>query len=158
MQRYERSISVNAPVERLFAFHTDPANLLRITPKNVRVDILRHDPAGEGAIVEVRVRFLPFLSTRWRLRFEVFDPPRRLCDLQEKGPFRYWRQTREFIPLSEDSSMLHDVLEYELPGGFIGAFLARTFVHTRVAEMFEFRQKETKRLIEETPRGDDRTS
>jgi ligand-binding SRPBCC domain-containing protein len=149
MQRYERSITIHVPVERLFAFHTDPANLPRITPKNVRVDILRHDPPAEGAIVEVRVRFLPFLPTRWRLRFDVFDPPRRLCDLQERGPFRSWRQMREFIPLSKDSSMLHDIVEYELPAGFIGKLMARWFVRARVQEMFEFRQKETKRLIEE---------
>ena len=151
MQRYERSIETQVPVEELFAFHTEPSNLLRITPPNVRVEVLRHDPPGEGAIVELRVHpisFLPFISSRWRMRFEIFDPPRRLADVQIAGPFRSWRQIREFIPIDESHSLLHDTVLYELPFGPLGRLVNSLFVARMVRRMFEHRQSATKRLLE----------
>lgn len=151
MQRYERSIEIQVPVEELFAFHTEPSNLPRITPPNVRVEVLRHDPPGEDAIVELRVRpilLLPFISTRLRMRFDIFDPPRRLADVQVAGPFRSWRQIREFIPIDESHSLLHDTVLYELPLGPLGRLVNNLFVARQVRRMFEHRQMTTKELLE----------
>ncbi len=152
MQRYERSIEIQVPVGELFAFHTEPSNLLRITPPNVRVEVLRHDPPGEDAIVELRVRpipFLPFISSRWRMRFDIFDAPRRLADVQVSGPFRHWRQIREFIPIDDEHSLLHDTVLYELPFGPLGRLVNSLVVARQIRHMFEHRQSATKRLLEE---------
>ena len=151
MQRYERSIQIPVPVEELFAFHTEPSNLLRITPPGVRVEIMRHDVPGEDAVVELRVRpipFLPFISSRWRMRFDIFDPPRRLADVQVSGPFRHWRQLREFIPIDGSHSLLHDTVLYELPFGPLGRLVNSLFVARQIRRMFEHRQMATKHLLE----------
>lgn len=154
MHTYTTSIHIEAPAERVFAFHTEPANLLRITPGNITVDILRFDSAGEGAMVELRVRPLPLVATRWLMRFDVFEPPEnggpgRLRDAQVRGPFRVWRQLREFIPEGEDACVLRDTVEYSLPLGPIGRLLDRLFVRREVRNIFAHRQAAIKRLLEE---------
>lgn len=153
MHTYTTSIRIAASAERVFAFHTEPANLLRITPGKIKVDILRFDPAGEGAMVELRVRPLPLIATRWLMRFDVFEPPAdgrpgRLQDTQQRGPFRAWRQLREFIPDGADACLLRDTVEYALPFGALGRLLDRLVVRREVRKMFAHRQATIKWLLE----------
>lgn len=148
MHTYTTSIRIHASVEGVFAFHTDPSNLLRITPPDIRVEILRFDAAGEGAMVELCVHPLPFISTRWLMRFDVFEPPYRLSDVQVRGPFRHWRQLREFIPDGDEHCLLRDTVEYELPFGILGRMVNRFFVARQIRLMFAHRQAATKEGIE----------
>ena len=155
MHTYTTSIRIAAAAERVFAFHTEPANLLRITPDKITVEILRFDPAGEGAMVELRVRPLPLIAARWLMRFDVFEPPAgdrhgRLQDTQQRGPFRSWRQLREFIPDGPEASVLRDTVEYALPLGALGRLLDRLIVRREVRKMFHHRQAAIKRLLEAT--------
>ena len=154
MHTYTTSIHIAAPAERVFAFHTEPAHLLRITPEKITVEILRFDPAGEGAMVELRVSPLPMVATRWLMRFDVFEPPTdgrpgRLQDAQVRGPFRAWRQLREFLPEGGNACVLRDTVEYTLPFGALGRLLDRLVVRREVRKMFAHRQAAIKKLLEE---------
>jgi uncharacterized protein len=148
LSRYTKSIHINASVQAVFAFHTDPGNLLRITPSNFSVRLLRFDTAGEGAIVELLVRRFGIFRMRWVMRFDDFDPPHRLSDRQVQGPFRYWKHTRIFTPDREGGCTLEDRLEYELPGGSVGRLVDRLFVSRDIRRMFAYRQEKTRLLIE----------
>ncbi|MDT8323595.1 MAG: SRPBCC family protein [Bacteroidota bacterium] len=148
MHHYTCSIEIGADPAAVFAFHTDPANLLRISPRHLHVDILRHDPPAEGAEVELRVRPLRLFSQHWRLRFDLFDPPRRLGDVMISGPFAHWKQVREFIPLRNGNTLLSDSVEYALPFGRIGRLANTLFIGHEIKSMFHQRQKRTKRLLE----------
>ncbi|MCZ7556715.1 MAG: SRPBCC family protein [Bacteroidia bacterium] len=152
MHTYTTSIRIHASVESVFAFHTDPANLLRITPRTIRVDILRFDAAGEGAMVELRIRPLPLIFTRWLMRFDVFEPPYRLSDVQVRGPFRHWRQLREFIPDGDEYCLLRDTVEYALPFGIFGRILNRALVARQIRGMFAYRQEKTRETVESAER------
>lgn len=149
MHTYTASIRIEAPPPVVFAFHTDPANLLRITPPHVKVELLRFDETREGAMVELRVRPLPFVATRWLMRFDIFDPPRRLQDVQVRGPFRSWRQLREFIPDGKNACILRDTVGYALPFGPVGRIAYRMFVAREIRKIFAHRQAEIKRLVED---------
>lgn len=156
MHTYTASIRIAAPPEAVFAFHTEPANLLKITPEKIKVDLLRFDTAKEGAMVELRVHPLSFVATRLLMRFDVFEPPEggrtgRLQDVQERGPFRSWRQLREFLPEGEKECQLRDTVEYELPFGALGRLINRLFVRREIVKMFAHRQAAIKRLIEAGP-------
>jgi ligand-binding SRPBCC domain-containing protein len=148
MDTYTTSTRIKAAVESVFAFHTDPANLLCITPRHIRVDVLRFDTPGEDAVVELRVRPFPLISTRWLMRFDVFEPPHRLSDVQVRGPFRRWRQLREFIPDGEEYCLLRDTVEYQLPFGMLGRIVNRVFVARQIRGMLAYRQEKTKEAVE----------
>ena len=148
MQHYTRSIEIAEEVEKVYAFHTDPANVVRITPPHVKVWVLKYGPPVAGTEVWLRVRPLPFVYQKWHLRFEVFDPPRRLTDVMVKGPFRYWKQTREFIRLDNGHTLLNDIVEYELPFRGLGRFFNRLLLSRLIDEMYSYRQETTKRILE----------
>ena len=151
MHMHITSILIQAPAEDAYAFHTDPANLLRITPKGIKVEILRFDPSGPDAIVELKVKpfpLIPLIAMRWRMRFDIVEPPYRLSDVQVSGPFRYWRQLREFIPNGPDACILRDTVEYTLPFGFLGRVANRLFVARLIRRMFDHRQEATRSILE----------
>lgn len=148
MYYYTRSIEIAASLEDVFAFHTDPANLVRISPRYLHVEILRHDPPAENALVELQVRPFRLLRQTWKLRFDVFDPPRRLGDTLVEGPFTAWHQVREFIPLRNGNCLLNDSIEYDLPFGIFGKIAHTLFVGRQIHGLFEARQRKTKKLLE----------
>lgn len=148
MYQYTCSIEISADVETVFAFHTDPENLKRITPGYIHVSILRHDPMGEGSEVELRVRPLFLFSQHWHMRFDIYDPPRRLGDVMLRGPFPHWKQVREIIPLRNGNTLLSDTVEYELPFGGLGRLGHSLIMRRQIRSMFHQRQKRIKRLLE----------
>ena len=148
MQYFSRSIEIAADQDVVYGFHTDPANLARITPPGTRVRILQHDAPGEGVEIILRVWPFPFISQKWHMRFEVIDPPRRLRDVMLSGPFRRWKQTREFVLLCNGHTLLNDSVEYELPLGALGRLAHRLFLARHIEQLFTYRQQHTKKLIE----------
>ncbi len=148
MYYYTRSIEIAADPEKVFAFHVDPSNLLRITPSYLRVTILQHDPPGEDAEVKLLVRPLGLVSQHWHLRFDIYDPPRRLGDRMLSGPFPHWQQAREFIPLRNGNCLLNDSVEYEVPFGRLGQLAHPILIRRMIRSMFASRQKKTKYLLE----------
>ena len=146
--RITRSIEIAADIEKVFGFHTDPANLLKITPPNIRVEILRHDPPGRGAVVVLRVKPFPLVTQTWEMCFDEFDAPRRMSDVQVRGPFKTWRQTREFAS-SPEGMVLTDTVDYTLPLGLLGALADALFVRRHIGAMFTHRQDTIKRLMEQ---------
>ena len=148
MQYYSRSIEIAADQEVVYRFHTDPANLIRITPPGTKVRILEHGAPGEGVEIILRIRPYPFISQKWHMRFEEFDPPRRLTDVMLSGPFRRWKQTREFVPLCNGHTLLNDSVEYELPFGTLGRLAHRLFLARHIEQLFTYRQQVTKKLLE----------
>lgn len=148
MYHYTCSIEIGADAEAVFAFHTNPDNLIRITPRYLHVSILRADPMGEGGEVELRVRPFFLMAQRWHMRFDIYDPPRRLGDVMLSGPFPLWKQVREFIPLRNGNTLLSDSVEYELPFGALGRIAHTLIMRRQIISMFHQRQKRTKRLLE----------
>jgi ligand-binding SRPBCC domain-containing protein len=148
MYYFTRSIEIDADLDAVFAFHTDPANLPRITPCFLRVRILRHDPPAENAEVELHVRPFGLFAQHWHLRFDQYDPPRRLGDIMLSGPFPKWHQTREFIPLRNGHCLLNDSVEYSLPFGALGRVAHSLFVARLIRLMFASRQNKTKKVLE----------
>ena len=77
---------------------------------------------------------------RWRSRITDWSAGKSFVDIQEKGPYRLWRHTHEFVPFA-GGTLLRDLVEYRLPLGVIGDTLAGWKVDRDVAEVFAFRRK-----------------
>ncbi len=145
----ERSIAIAAPIEAVFDFHTDTENLGLISPPWMKSKLIRESGERLGKIIEMQVTQYNIFPSHWLVRIEEFDRPFRLTDLVLSGPMKYFRHTRTFSQPCASLTELKDHLEYDVPFGFIGKIADKISIRKMMEQMFEYRQKMTKEILEE---------
>src|SRR5690606_28458036 len=130
---------VRRPLEEVFAFFADAANLEPLTPPFLRFRILTPVPIEmrPGARIVYRLALLG-VPVRWRTRITVWEPGARFVDEQESGPYAVWRHTHEFERRGT-STMVRDSVDYALPLGPLGDLVRRAFVARTLERIFDFR-------------------
>jgi len=148
MLLFENEFIVRAGIQDVFDFHADINNLLRISPADTQVEILKADsPLSLGSEVHLRVRDR-ILNAVWKLVVTRFDPPNHFVDRQISGVFRHWEHEHLFESISESETRVKDIIRYELPFGLIGRVFGRGKAERRLMVMFAHREKMTKQLLE----------
>jgi ligand-binding SRPBCC domain-containing protein len=140
---------IEAPPERVFAFHELPDALVRLTPPWESARVIQPAPdlrVGATAIVETRI--LGHFRVRWVARHTIYDPPRMFEDVQISGPFRLWRH-RHIVEPHERGAVLRDEIEYEPPFWFIGRLVAPLLIVPRLRRLFDYRHRVTREWCEE---------
>ena len=131
---------VPRPLDEVFAFFANPANLQTLTPESLHFQITTPQPIEmrAGTIIDYRLRLfgIPF---SWRTLIESFEPMRRFVDVQAKGPYRSWRHTHEFAAVP-DGTHVRDTVNYELPLGPLGGLAHGLFVRRSLTKIFDYRQ------------------
>ena len=126
MAKVERSITINAPVEKVFAYIENPMNELEWIPSLVEVK----DVAGQGA--ETRFRWA-YKMVGMRLEGEVtnigYIPNERIVVQSKGGIVSTWTLT--FGP-HDGGTKLNVVIEYTIPIPVLG----------KLAEALVLRQNE----------------
>jgi ligand-binding SRPBCC domain-containing protein len=152
------------PLERVFEFFGNPENLPRIMPQwmQVRVDtaVLIAPPdatrdtkfAGEGSVVVVSFRPIPFLPFRVRSEARIvgFGMNRFFEDSHSDLLFKNWHHRHEFV--AEDRSGIsgtsaRDIITCELTFGPLSSLLNPLFVAPQMRRTFEYRQRAVERLL-----------
>ena len=159
MPVFELETVVAAPLERVWAFYSDPVNALpELTPPNVEVSMESADmPVQVGSRVVLIIR-QPVVGrrVRWVARIVEHRPPHavafgeeaRFVDEQESGPFKSWRHEHDFERIDEKSTRMLDRVTYRVPLGPIGWLADVVFVRRKLGEMFRYRHEQTKRLLD----------
>ncbi|MCX6139688.1 MAG: SRPBCC family protein [Candidatus Kapabacteria bacterium] len=147
MERIEQTILIHTGIDRVFHFHDDTRNLLKITPPNVKVTFSTIGEPGLGYEVILKVRQFGFFTMRWHVKITEYEPPLRMTDIQVSGPFRSWKQVRILRDVS-GSTELTDIVEYEPPFGILGRIANSLLIRRQIEQMFSFRQAATKRILE----------
>jgi len=157
MAVYERSTVVDAPLERVWEFHSTVDGLLALTPgwMNMRVEEIR-GPNGEpdpdvleiGTEVSLSVR--PFgVGPRqsWTSRIverERGDGRAHFRDTMRDGPFGEWNHTHRFRAV-DGGTRITDHVEYEFPRPFRGL---SALAWPGFEPMFVYRHRRTKAELE----------
>ena len=136
---FERTTTIPAPLLRVFEFFSAPENLAKITPPSTRFHIVSGPQRRlrEGDVVDYALRVFG-LPIRWRSRIDVWRDNAMFADVQERGPYKSWRHTHTFREV-EDGVEMHDVVEYELPLGWLGRLIAGRLVRRELEKIFEYR-------------------
>jgi ligand-binding SRPBCC domain-containing protein len=153
------------PITTVFAFFADPANLPRLMPnwQCARIDQATYVPppppplpfpgseaitAGTGTRLNLTIRPIPFSPIRvsWDALIEDFRWLHGFCDVQLRGPFRYWRHCHT-LESNANGTLLRDSLEYELPLGLLGNLADKLFIRHQLASTFRFRHRRTRELL-----------
>jgi ligand-binding SRPBCC domain-containing protein len=160
------------PLEQVFVFFAEPDNLPRLMPawQAARIDSATFVPpqpapqafpgsdsirAGNGTTLVLTARVLPFVPVRttWIAQIEDFRWLGGFCDVQLKGPFKYWRHCHSVAAAERDGragTLLQDAVEYEPPFGALGALANALLLHRQIASAFDFRHKRTIELLNST--------
>ena len=147
MEHITSSVQIDAPIDRVFYFHNDTSNLLKITPPNIKVSIESMGTPGLGYEVILKVRQFGLFTMRWHVKIIEYEPPTLMTDIQISGPFRSWKQTRTLRDV-DGSTELTDSVAYEPPFGFLGRLANMLVIRREITKMFAYRQAATKRLFE----------
>jgi ligand-binding SRPBCC domain-containing protein len=149
------------PLERVFAFFSNPENLPRIMPASsctqlialnrvpppeVPAGVSGQKAAGVGSTIVTSFRVFPFLPIRrrWVARITEFEWSRYFADVQDDGPFKNWHHRHEFARAVRDGAggtLVRDVIEYEVGFGLAGTLANALFVHRQMKSTFAQRQR-----------------
>ena len=139
---------IDAPPERVFAFHESPGALQRLTPPWEKVAV---ESGGTSIQVGSRVVLLTKLGPiplRWVAEHTAYEPPHLFADRQVSGPFAKWNHRHEFLDDGQGGTILRDVVDYEPPLGALGRLFGGEFLKSKLSKMFDYRHGVTKSIVE----------
>jgi ligand-binding SRPBCC domain-containing protein len=136
------------PIETVFAFFGEAANLERITPPELKFHIVTPQPIDikKGTLIDYRIRMsgIPF---SWRTLIAEWEPPFRFVDVQLKGPYSKWEHTHTF-EATETGTRVRDRVVYRLPLSPLGD-LAHFLIRRKLNAIFCYRTEAVTRILME---------
>ena len=139
MPTLERETVIPAPRRMVFEFFSDPQNLARITPRSLGFEIVdapdRRLRAGDR--IRYRIRLLG-LRLPWVSRITEWREGTSFVDEQERGPYKRWRHVHTLMA-SDRGVLMCDRVDYELPFGALGRFVAGWWVRRNLERIFDYR-------------------
>jgi ligand-binding SRPBCC domain-containing protein len=160
MPTLEFECTIAAPLERVWAFYSDPVNALpALTPPDVEARIESVDApvqVGSRIVLNIKPPGMRGRPVRWVAQIIEHRPPHavafgeeaRFVDVQETGPFARWRHEHDFERVDERTTRMLDRVTYRVPLGPIGWVADVAFVRRQLREMFRYRHEQTRRLLE----------
>ena len=150
---FQRSVLLRAPLEAVYRFHLDPANLARISPPGVRLERIEvESPIRVGSQVNLVLRFPGGLRQEWRVEIAVMEPGVRLVDVALQSPFVQWRHEHRFEAVAGGTRMT-DRVEYVPAGNRFMRRLAGVLWRPQLAFLFGWRHWRTRALLEGVQTG-----
>jgi ligand-binding SRPBCC domain-containing protein len=146
METFIQTSFINCTLEELFDFHLDTNNIKLITPSHTKVELIDYEEATfEGKIIKLKTT-RAFVPIDWIVKIEKYEYPNLMVDVALKSPFVFWEHQHIF---TKKGSMceLKDVIKYKLPFGIVGKLIA-PFIKKDIANMFAYRHKQTKKILE----------
>jgi hypothetical protein len=136
----QKELRLPVSVEKAYAWHERLGALDRLLPPWEAIEVTeRGDGVQNGSRVVLTHRWGP-LRFRWVAEHCDCERGHRFRDVQRSGPFRHWDHTHCFEPDGE-GSVLRDAVEYEVPGGSLGALLGGRYVRRKLDCMFAHRHR-----------------
>lgn len=135
----ERTSRLECPAETVWAWHTRPGALERLTPPWERARVVRRSgPLEEGSTVELRIR-AGLVPVRWVAVHRGVQPGREFRDEQIEGPFEHWVHLHRIEPDGPDACVYTDRIEYLPPFGAVGGMADGLFLHDQLERMLAYR-------------------
>ena len=153
MSNFEYQFLVNAPLERVWQFHDDPAALTKVMTFPVKAVVHAVDrPVQPGSKVRMTFWFGP-LPVKWNVVVRERIPPHMFRDEQPagEGPFARWNHRHQFESVNINGGQctrVIDRIDYEPPFGGLGKLLDKVFGALAMRLMFVGRERATRRFLE----------
>jgi ligand-binding SRPBCC domain-containing protein len=135
------------PREKVWELLIRPTTLVQVSPPELNLRLIEAPELLHlGARIVIQGRRWG-LSQRMVSVVTAFEPGLLLIDEQREGPFRSWVHTHRLEAISEGTRMT-DQVDFEPPGGLLGFLVTARRVEQELAEMFRYRGRRFKDLLE----------
>ena len=138
-----RTQQLNCDLETAWRFFSSANNLSVITPPEMKFVVLtelENDDIYEGMTIDYHVSPLMNIKLNWQTEIVQVEHLDNFIDFQNKGPYKIWHHYHEFVK-NEDGVLMKDVVDYELPLGFLGEIAHNLFVKKKIESIFDYRKE-----------------
>lgn len=143
------SQKIPVPVDRAWAFFSDPSNLQVITPPGMGFKVISDYSTNQmyaGQVIEYQVRPLWGIAMYWMTEITHVKEGAFFVDEQRFGPYRLWHHQHHFKEIPGGVEMT-DIVHYKIPMGFIGRLMNRLFIKRKLEKIFRFRCQKVEELF-----------
>jgi ligand-binding SRPBCC domain-containing protein len=134
---------IPVPIDEAWSFFSNPANLQRITPTDMRFRIISHHHGDEmypGQIIEYKVSPLLGIAVYWMTEIIHVAPRKFFVDEQRYGPYKMWHHQHHFREIDGGTEMT-DIVHYKVPFWIAGILANRLIVRKELRKIFAYRHK-----------------
>jgi ligand-binding SRPBCC domain-containing protein len=144
IREFQSELWLPKPLEDVFGFFSDAANLNAITPPWLNFRMVTASPIDMrvGTLIDYRLR-IRGIPVSWRTKITLWEPPYRFADEQVRGPYRFWRHQHEFES-KDDGTLVRDRVNYSVPFDFIAHGL---MVKRDVQRIFSYREEQLRSIF-----------
>jgi ligand-binding SRPBCC domain-containing protein len=116
MTTINTQIEINAPVERVFEFYTNPDNIKESWPSDIvkESENVSGQKSEEGSEMKVTGQYMG-KKDEMTLQVVEKEQNKRLVTKQTEGPFQRWDSIQEFQSSGNNSTKVNHTINYELP-------------------------------------------
>ena len=138
-----REQKFKATLDEIWEFISSPGNLKEITPDYMGFDITTpgiSEKMYPGMIISYTVRPLWGIKTIWVTEITQVCDKQFFVDEQRMGPYVLWHHQHHIKPI-EGGIIMHDIVSYAPPFGFLGRLANMFVIKRKLAEIFDYRQQ-----------------
>jgi len=143
---FKTVFSLPLPIEVVFDFFSDAANLEKITPPELEFNIDTPPPIAikKGTHIDYRLKLwgIPF---SWQTEITHWEPPIKFIDEQIRGPFHAWVHTHGFEEI-DGHTQISDEVRHRLPFWPLGE-IVYPIIRAQITRIFAFRETALKAII-----------
>ena len=136
IHEFSSEIWLARPIEEVFDFFSDAANLDSITPPWLSFRTITRQPIEmhAGTVIDYKLRVRGF-PVWWRTEITEWEPPYHFLDEQIRGPYRLWIHAHEFQSRN-GGTLVCDNVRYAVPLDWL---VHRLIVRPDVQRIFSYR-------------------
>lgn len=132
---------IDRPLNEVFDFFSRAENLEHLTPDWLDFKILTPLPIEmkTGTLIDYQIK-LYGIPLKWKTQITKWDPPFCFVDSQIKGPYSVWIHEHK-IEEHDGKTIMKDIVDYDIPAGFLKSLVNKVFVSKQIQSIFEYRRK-----------------
>lgn len=137
-------------IDEAWEFFSNPKNLKIITPDYMGFITKSGDdkPLFAGQLIQYIVTPLLGIPLKWVTEITNVQEKKYFVDQQLYGPYALWHH-KHFFKEIPGGVEIEDVVDYEVPLGFLGQLVHPFLVKPKLNEIFEYRTKKLTELFGE---------
>ncbi|HJT84643.1 MAG TPA: SRPBCC family protein [Nitrososphaeraceae archaeon] len=151
MTEIKYEININAPVDRVFEYYTNPDNIKKAWPQDIvkESESISESKNEEGSEMKVKGEYM---GREEEMTLEVIEKEqnKRLVTEQKEGPFKQWKSIQVFEQGNNgnNTNVRHEI-EYELPTtGKIANFLSGDQANNKIQQGLQQAAQTVKQKLE----------